>query len=351
MPHGLAIYDAISLLRQSNERAPARQLVSLMQWAEEDVPDIFDDIYILDAKNLTLFDLNGGDAEKRLVDILNLTPIYRMTLELLIDEALCIRLSAGENDPVSRAIEYAFKDMPLPEEGVAPSCEDPKIGLVHRALEHVKDDELAGIYIRFLRKLEAPQLYPTLFFNELIKLDRQKFFEKYDGLKRDDHCWVRFDLFLEQAAPFCDRQLSAKSPESLKKRARNSYQPAIESQAALITDFLKLERQQLLRGEGLLWVHETLDPVKIDWLDHELAKLMILEYQKTECASALDMLDTPHSTALDSSIRSAVESYQKGVKSDFARAVFDNKPQRFWPVLKDFLDQVKRRQHYAEKLG
>ncbi|MGM0422935.1 MAG: hypothetical protein ACQEQL_07555 [Pseudomonadota bacterium] len=351
MPHGLAIYDAIALLKQSNERAPARQLVPLAQWADEDLPDVFDDIYSLNAQDLTLFDLNAEDAEKRLLDILALTPVYRMTLELLIDEALCIRLSAGENDPVTRAIEYAFKGLPFPDEGIDPSCDDLQAGLVHTALEHVKDADLTGIYIRFLRKLEAPQLYPTLFFNELIKLDRQKFFEEYDGLKRDDHYWVRFDLFLEQATPYCDRQLTAKSPEVLKKRARNTYQPTIESQAALVTDFLKLERQQLLRGEGLLWIHETLDPVKINWLDHELAKLMILEYQKTECAAALDMLDTPHSTALDSSIRAAVESYQKGVKSDFARAVFDNKPQRFWPVLKDFLDQVKARQRYAEKLS
>lgn len=349
MPQSLSLFDTLSLLMQSSERMPARQLVPLVERDDADLPDLFDDIYAIDPATLNLLDLDRADAAKHFGEVLDLTPVYRMTLELILDEALCIRMESGPDDLVAGAIEYAFDTIPLPEPGASLLEDSAHTEVVHRAVEHIKDEDLANIYIRFLRKLEMPHFYPTLFFNEFIKLDRKSFLERYDGIKCGDLYWIRFDLFLQKSRPFCEQRLAAAAAEPLKNLALRRAKSQENNLTVLVTDFLKLERQQLLRGEGLLWLHDNLGHITIDWLDHEFAKLMVLEFQKTDCARAMKSFQDQGN--IDSAILSAVESYQKGVKSDFARAVFDDKPQRLWPILKDFLSQVQRRQHSAEKLS
>lgn len=145
--------------------------------------------------DFALLDFNTDAAASALARLLDQSQIYRYALEVLLDAAL----SAAATEPeLERALVPAFGKGHLPEaiaSGQKPV--DALLGdLKHPLIAHMTAEDLAKVYVSFLRNLTDETLLESWGVNEFISLNPAAFFTQADGIRVHDAVFVRLDKVL-----------------------------------------------------------------------------------------------------------------------------------------------------------
>lgn len=143
--------------------------------------------------------LHSNEAAIDLANVIDHITLYRLQLELLLDEALAQRHDDPELD---RILQTALPDGPLPT--TMPESHDTQGGsaagtLRHPVLGHMSNVELSTFYIRFLEKISATDCDGLYGFNAMMGKHHRLFLEHFDGYCDFHSLTVKADILIRNA--------------------------------------------------------------------------------------------------------------------------------------------------------
>ena len=136
-----------------------------------------EDAFILGSQP-TLLDTTNPQAESALAALITEVSLYRYNMELALDEALAERHGSRA---VLAALEKAFAGQALPNtlRGAAGNADELGGSLRHPMLEHLTAEQLAQIYLGFLRA-QGPET-PFSFERAILGKHPERFAAHFDG--------------------------------------------------------------------------------------------------------------------------------------------------------------------------
>ncbi len=137
-----------------------------------------DDIFLIEDIS-GILDFGSDRAPNLLAELLKETPLYRYNLELAMDDAL----DAAARKPVlQKALGMAFFGKKMPEALIRAHANSAIGGsLVHPALGHFSDDELAEIYVSFIETAGADVPSAYGFEDGVLRRHAGGFLKKFNG--------------------------------------------------------------------------------------------------------------------------------------------------------------------------
>ena len=299
---------------------------------------------------------HANNAHSQLAHFLTKTQVYRLALEILMDQALL----AGDNgdEELQNALEYAFTKLEI---GVPQKIENKNamngdiVGgeLSFPVLEHLSEEHLAESYFLFFEKLNDMNLRKEYGFHNIVKLDRGPFYKNFDGFKTGNTTYIRFDKLIETC-----KRLAIGSGLSVEDYMNSGKQRAeaetYETAPEQLNAYLQTDRHQYMRCkeiDGLLTIMDYIP----ECMNYDIFSIVEQEAMKQVYAERLLSSEDGRACIEHTShIKDAIEHNAAGNISERLQNLIDQTivpDAEYAGAAKDFLAHSEHRQLEAETIA
>lgn len=355
MSYYFTLTDFLSTTKDLNDRTPTHYPLPVYLDAGNIIAGSQEDIFVSE-EYFNIWDASyNNNAHTQLAHFMAKTQVYRLALELLMDQALIA--ANNDNEALSNAIEYAFTKS---KTGI-PQMVDKENALHNTVtgdlkfpvLEHLSHEELAENYFLFFEKIDCPRLRGAYGVHNIIKLDRGPFYKNFDGFKEHNTVSIRFDKLLETC-----KRMAITANENIEDCVMNGQRRAKEQNlttaTAQLNAYLQSDRQQYLRCQeidGLLsLMQDTPTCLRFDIfnvMEHEAMKQVYAENLLTTDEGRNLIAHTTH-------IKNAVAHNAAGHISDCLQKMIEETlapDATYNGAAKGFLEASEHRQTEAETIS
>lgn len=149
-------------------------------------------------EDFNILDFNAPFAAEHFAPLLRDVQIYRLSLELLLDEAL---VASKENESLYNRLVESFGARGLPAmTGQTDIPVDAMTGdLRHPLLGHLSDLDLARVFVKFLTIENNDVRQRPYGVNEVIALNRKPFYGHFEGYALNGARYAKLDKLLRTA--------------------------------------------------------------------------------------------------------------------------------------------------------
>jgi len=240
-----------------------------------------------------------------IADLIAATPLYRISLELMLDQLL----DAAEHDRKSKMALKALGD------GFVPSVIDNPLAkqygfegiLNHPGLASRTTYDLFELFLT-LSKTMPDRARPI----EIFLPHTQAFTDKFDGFMRGDEGWIRFDRLIYSATRH--GQSGDEAFENYAERGRQAAESmAIEGRWGLLAAWIQAEHAQMRLCRDIDGVLRISGLVKLPrWVRHDIFTLLEREAMKQVFAETMLKSGKDHMPPAGTPLHDAVMLNAKG---------------------------------------
>jgi len=276
MPFYFSLPDAFAKVKESDDKALLTQLV----WTV-DAPDRLGNAQDQMQSNISprLLMLADEKTVADLADLVRSVPVYRYAMEMILDEALNHTHKNNDNR-LKQKLSLAFEHRGIPSYTPVfnKQSEVKTVGQLHHpVLGHLRNIEIATIYWRFVMALNTAER-KRFGFDHIIKLNRTRFFEHYDGYSMNKDIFVRFDHLLNNAQRF-GIEMPQSLEEGLSKGRQKGTECEILSVQSGVSSYIEIDRKQSLLCDVIHEVFNNFEVLPV-WVKKDA--FILMEYEATK---------------------------------------------------------------------
>lgn len=248
-----------------------------------------EDAFILSSKPRIL-DLDTDDSTHDLAVLLEKVPLYRLNMELALDDALT---EQPRNAVLDKALKTAFAEREPPE---LPGAEEGN--LRHPALGDMSDQQLAATYAKFIRII-GPERSAFGFERAILGHQKARFTEHFDGYLHNGRGRIKASLLLGFGARR-DHESVRASENPAQHGERLARKMKISDIKELLWAWLEADDFQMRRTRDLHRLLSIPDLPRLPhWARTDLALLQEKEAMKKVFAAQIKKIDPSFSCAKD----------------------------------------------------
>lgn len=301
-------------LRSGVKQDPIAQNSMIRLYPDADSVKADSENILVCGEDFKILDFNAPFAAEHFAPLLRDVQIYRLSLELLLDEAL---IASKENESLFNRLVDSFGARGLPAmTGQSEMPVDATTGdLRHPLLGHLSDLDLARVFVKFLTIENSDVRQRPYGINEVIALNRKPFYAHFEGYALNGAKYVRLDKLLRTAQrPDYD---PAVPHEKYMQRGQEAAESLADRSAdGLLKAWLKSDLFQCHRCEAIDQVlsHNFKLP---PWVRADV--FSVLEHEAMKQSFARRFFEQPESRKMTTrcpAIKAAMEACARGEVND-----------------------------------